>query len=105
MGLRRLRAVGKWPAGVIVASQTQAGHLSTAVRVMLPRGGVDQFRFLNRQLVLPVSMILPAISSKLARKPRQAAWAIPFSVSISDSSPDWYISVMMSQPPTNSPLT
>ena len=55
--LRRLRAVGKWSAGVTVARQTQAGHLSTAGGVMRSLGGGDQLRFLKRQLVLPVSMM------------------------------------------------
>jgi hypothetical protein len=49
--------VGKWPAGVTATSQTQAGHLSTALRAMGPRGGGDQLRFLKRQLVFPVSMM------------------------------------------------
>ncbi len=35
----------------------------------------------------------------------QAVTGMPFSAITVDSSPDWNISVMMSQPPTNSPLT
>ena len=36
---------------------------------------------------------------------RELYYAMPLSASISLSSPDWNISVMMSQPPTNSPFT
>ena len=45
--------LAKWPAGATVQSQAQAGHLSTADSAGVGQRG--QFRFLNRQLVLPVS--------------------------------------------------
>ena len=49
--------MGKWPAGATVKSLAQVGHLPTAAGAMRCRRGGDQLRFLNRQLVLPVSMI------------------------------------------------
>ncbi len=46
-------AVGKWPAGATVENLALAGHLSIADSEGV--GWRGQFRFLKRQLVLPVS--------------------------------------------------
>ncbi len=58
-----------------------------------------------------ISVAMARAGPKGGRRQAQAVWpcgaakAMPFSVSSGCSSPAWNISRMMSQPPTNSPLT
>ena len=81
---------------------------------MLAQAGRENVRFpIITDVRLSCQKRLPMSSGpRLARPPQQAdqppsqaAAATPLAVISSANSPDSYISIMMSEPPTNSPLT